>query len=54
MGFRLIFRGSKDGFTAAAFHLKCDNKGPTFIIIKSESGKIFGGYTDIAWTSKNG
>ena len=28
--------------------------GPTLIIIKSESGKIFGGYTDIEWTSIRG
>ena len=50
----MIYRGSEDGFTAVVFHSKCDQKGPTLIIIKSEFGKIFGGFTDIDWTSKNG
>ena len=47
----LIYRGSEDGFTAAVFHKKCDQKGPTLIIIKSDKGKIFGGFTDIDWNS---
>jgi len=32
--FNLIFRASKDGYTAAAFHEKCDNKGATIVIVK--------------------
>lgn len=28
-----IFRGSKDGFTAEAFHRLCDGKGPTLSVI---------------------
>ena len=52
-GLRLIYRGSEDGFTAAVFHSKCDKKGPTFLIIKSEFGKIFGGFTDIEWDSSS-
>ena len=48
---KLIYRGSEDGFTAAAFHSKCDKKGPTLAIIKSKKGKTFGGYTDIEWDS---
>jgi len=32
---RLLFRASRDGFEAAAFHSKCDNKGPTVTIVKS-------------------
>ena len=31
--FKLIYRGSKDGFRAIDFHSKCDYMGPTFIII---------------------
>ena len=50
-GLRLIYRGSRDGYKAAVYHSKCDNKGPTFIIIKSEHNKIFGGLTDIEWKS---
>ena len=47
----LLFRASRDGFTAQAFHSKCDNKGPTVTIVKS-GDNIFGGFTEISWTSK--
>ena len=33
----LIFRATKDGFTASAFHTKCDNKGATIVLVKSKS-----------------
>ena len=47
----MIYRGSEDGFTADVFHKKCDNKGPTLVVVKSEHSKIFGGFTDIEWKS---
>ena len=48
---RLLFRASRDGFAASAFHSKCDNKGPTITVVKS-GGNIFGGFSENAWTSK--
>ena len=42
------------GFKAQAFHSRCDNQGPTLTIIKSGMGKVFGAYTDIAWTKNGG
>jgi len=45
----LIYRASQDGFQYVNFHSKCDNKPNTFIIIKSASGNIFGGYTEQTW-----
>ena len=48
---QLIYRASQDGFEAASFHSKCDNKPNTLIIIKTESGNIFGGYTEQSWLS---
>lgn len=51
--FKLIYRGSKDGFTANQFHTKCNNKGPTVVLIKSSLGKVFGAFTDKDWTSNN-
>ena len=48
---RLLFRASRDGFAAEAFHSKCDNKGPTITIVKSGE-YIFGGFTEVSWTSK--
>lgn len=50
----LIYRGSRDSFSAKIFHKKCDNKGPTLSIIKSEYGNIFLFYTDISWSSEEG
>ena len=47
----LIYRGTRDGFKGEAFHQNCDFQGGTLSIIKSEMGKIFGGYTDIPWQS---
>jgi hypothetical protein len=47
----LIYKASRDGFDANAFHSRCDNKGPTMTIILSNNNYLFGGYTAIAWTS---
>ncbi|XP_068673405.1 uncharacterized protein [Montipora foliosa] len=39
-----------DGWAASTFHSNCDGKGPTVTIIKVGS-YIFGGYTDVSWSS---
>ncbi len=44
-------RGSIHGFSAQVFHELCDAKGPTISIVESDSGKIFGGFTTVAWMS---
>jgi flagellar motor switch/type III secretory pathway protein FliN len=49
--FSLLYRGSRDGQTNAAFHSKCDNKGCTLTVIKTTCGKVFGGYSNTAWSS---
>jgi hypothetical protein len=53
----LLYKATTDGFTATKFHEKCDNKGPTLVVIRSTHGYIFGGYTPLSWesthTSKN-
>ena len=48
---KLLFRGSRDGFQAETFHSKCDNKGPTVTVVKS-GNYIFGGFTEISWNGK--
>ncbi|KAL9954723.1 hypothetical protein ACROYT_G042296 [Oculina patagonica] len=50
---RLLFRASRDGFAAATFHSKCDNKGATITIVKS-GNNIFGGFTEVPWKSQRG
>src|SRR6266498_3953913 len=48
--FKLLYRASRDGNTAAAFHEKCDNKGPTIAIAKIiNSEQIVGGYNPLDW-----
>ena len=48
---RLLYRASRDGFAASAFHSNCDYQGPTVTIVKSGANR-FGGFTEESW--KNG
>ena len=50
---RLLFRASRDGFAASAFHSKCDNKGPTVTVVKS-GANIFGGFNEKPWKNAGG
>ena len=48
--FTLVYRASRDGFSAEQFHAKCDNIPKTLSIIKARhSGNVFGGYTECTW-----
>jgi len=47
----LLYRASRDGFSAEDFHSKCNGTENTLTVIKSESGNVFGGYTGKAWSS---
>ena len=38
-------------WSMAKFHELCDNQGPTITIMKSKAGRIFGGFTNLAWES---
>jgi hypothetical protein len=49
--FSLLYRGTQDGMTNIAFHSKCDNKGCTLTVIETTCGKVFGGYSNTAWSS---
>jgi hypothetical protein len=50
--FKLLLRGSKDGFTPERFHKLCDNIPYTVIFIKlKETGEIIGGYNPLGWKS---
>ena len=48
---RLLYRATRDGFTAEAFHLKCDGKENTLTIIRNNLDYVFGGYTTAKWLS---
>jgi hypothetical protein len=49
--FSLLYQGTRDGITGEAFHSKCDNKGCTLTVIETTCGKVFGGYSNTAWSS---
>ncbi|MCJ8731916.1 hypothetical protein PDJAM_G00204730 [Pangasius djambal] len=51
----LLFKASMHGFTADAFHQKCDRQGPTVTVAYNNSGYIFGAYIskDYAQTGQN-
>lgn len=46
----LLYKASAHGYTASAFHQRCDHQGPTLIVAYSNSGDIFGGYTSKHYT----
>jgi TLD len=52
-----VYRGSEDGFNTSVFHKLCDGLAPSLTIIKSEDGRVFGGFTSVPWNlvpGKNG
>ena len=51
VSFLLLWRVTRDVFTAKIFHTKCDGKPNTLTIVKSKTGFIFGAYTSIPWSS---
>jgi hypothetical protein len=52
--FALLWRGSRDGFLAGAFHRRCDGRAPTLTLIRDAGGCIFGGFTPVRWESRWG
>ena len=48
---KLLFRASEHEFEGLKFHELCDGHAPTITIIKSNFKNIFGGYTNIPWSS---
>ncbi|MDR3739883.1 MAG: TLD domain-containing protein, partial [Terracidiphilus sp.] len=52
--YSLLYRGSRDGMTAAAFHRLCDGKGPTLVLVRCDKGWVFGGHAGASWHSPTG
>jgi hypothetical protein len=51
---QLLWSGKRDGMTPADFHRHCDNKGPTFTVIRTTTGRIFGGWAGESWNKSGG
>ncbi len=48
--FKLLLRGSRDGFTPKIFHALCDNKPMTVTFVKVKgTEEILGGYNPLIW-----
>lgn len=47
----LIYKASRDSFDANEFHSRCDNRGATVTVIRSNNNYLSGGHTAIPWTS---
>ena len=52
--YKLLYRGSKNGFLPKDFKFYCENKGHTITLCKvrgknTEINNIIGGFTDIPW-----
>ncbi|MDR3742444.1 MAG: TLD domain-containing protein [Terracidiphilus sp.] len=47
--YSLLYRSSRDGMTAQAFHSLCDDKGPTLVLVGSDKGFVCGGYAGASW-----
>jgi hypothetical protein len=50
--FTLLWRGSRDGFGAGDFHIRCDGHPNTLTVILDTKGNIFGGFTPVEWESR--
>ncbi|RIB25204.1 hypothetical protein C2G38_2241559 [Gigaspora rosea] len=48
--FKLVLRGTRDGFTSAEFHKKCDYYERTITVLKvTGTNEIVGGYNPLSW-----
>ncbi|CAG8466228.1 326_t:CDS:1 [Acaulospora colombiana] len=49
---KLLYRASRDGFSAADFHARCDNRGACVVVIKIRGhAQVIGGYNPVGWYS---
>lgn len=49
-----MYRATEHGFTRKAFAKRCNERGATLTVIKSEHGNVFGGFTSLAWNTPEG
>jgi len=47
----LLYKASRDGWSPAAFHQRCDNKGATYTRAILNDGRVLGAYTSLSWSS---
>ncbi|OWR54703.1 hypothetical protein KGM_212345 [Danaus plexippus plexippus] len=47
---RLVFRASSHGYSAAAFHTHCDGVAPVLLLVQLSRGEVIGGYSTAGWS----
>jgi len=47
--FSLMYSASRDGFAASTFHKMCDSRGPSVVVVQSQSGAVLVGYAMWSW-----
>eukprot|EP00733_Pompholyxophrys_punicea_P002120 Pompholyxophrys_punicea_v1_NODE_1442_length_718_cov_2.734540.p1 type:complete len:163 gc:universal NODE_1442_length_718_cov_2.734540:573-85(-) len=47
----LLYRGTRDGFAASAFHSRCDGHVNTLTLVRTTQNDIHGGFTPLPWNS---
>ena len=45
----LLYKATADSDKAEAFHAKCDDAKSTLVLVETDKGKRFGGYTNCSW-----
>ena len=50
----LLYKATRDGFQASAFHSRCDNITNTVTVISNNLNHVFGGFTAAKWSSSSG
>jgi archaellum component FlaC len=48
---KLLWRGSRDGFEAQTFHDRCDGVANTLTLVLDMEWNVFGGFTSVKWDS---
>lgn len=52
--FRLVYSAKRHGFSGRSFHARCDAYDESFVIVRTQLGAVFGGYSSVSWASKQG
>ena len=46
----LLYKATADSDKASAFHAKCDDARSTLVLVETDKGRRFGGFTTCSWS----
>jgi len=49
----VLYEAAQDGDSSGRFHSLCDNQGSNVVIIMTNTGNVFGGYSSVSWQARN-